>query len=189
MLTIESGSGRGGRNKDHRGWGIDPLALLSVAVLVALGELNLVAIGDVGLAVHQLIAVLGGMALLVVLLRIRAASLPLLGWAAYAGAVLLLLVVLARGRGAYGAQRWLTIGPFDLQPSELAKLGVLLLLAYLVGERPVGWRRALVAIGAAAVPIVLTLRQPDLSTGTVREFSRQQCSLAERFGDLLGGRT
>jgi cell division protein FtsW (lipid II flippase) len=134
---------------------------------VALGELNLLAIGDRTLAVHQLAAVLGGVVLLVLLLRIRAASLPPLGWIVYASATLLLLVVLAKGRGAYGAQRWLALGPFDLQPSELAKLGVLLLLAHLLGERRAGWRRAVLAIAAAGVPIALTLRQPDLSTATM----------------------
>ena len=170
MLTLETTqAGRRGRRDDHHSnsWGIDPLALLAVGVLVALGEINLIAIGDSGLAVHQLVAVLGGITLLVLLLRARAASLPLLGLAVYAAATLLLLAVLAKGRGAYGAQRWLSLGLFDLQPSELAKLGVLLLLAYLLGERRVDMRRAAVAIAAAAVPIALTLRQPDLSTATI----------------------
>jgi len=146
---------------------IDPLALLAVAVIAGLGALNLVAIGDRGLAVHQLLAVLAGVGLLVLLLRVRPASLPLLGWAVYGAAVFMLLAVLAKGRGAYGAQRWLSLGPIDLQPSELAKLGVLLLLADILGMAGAGWRRASLAIAAASIPIALTLRQPDLSTATV----------------------
>jgi cell division protein FtsI/penicillin-binding protein 2/cell division protein FtsW (lipid II flippase) len=168
VLTLERGNGRQHRLDRHSaGRGIDPLALLAVGVLVALGELNLVAIGDTSLAVHQLAAVVGGIVLLVLLLRVRAASLPLLGWVVYAAAVVLLLAVLAKGRGAYGAQRWLSLGPVDLQPSELAKLGVLLLLARLLGERRADWPRAAVAMAAAAVPIAFTLRQPDLSTATM----------------------
>jgi cell division protein FtsI/penicillin-binding protein 2/cell division protein FtsW (lipid II flippase) len=146
---------------------VDPLALVAVGVLVGLGELNLLAIGDVSLAVHQLAAVMAGTALLLVLRYVRSSRLSLLGPAAYALAVALLLVVLARGRGAYGAQRWLSLGSFDIQPSELAKLGVLLLLALLLSGRRPGWRRAAGAMAAAAVPIALTLRQPDLSTATL----------------------
>src|SRR5258708_3560689 len=134
MLTLEAAStGRPAHRHDEPPRvraGADPLALLAVATLVTLGELNLVAIGDGALAVHQLAAVAGSAVLLFVLLRVPAASLPALGSAAYVVAVLLLLAVLVRGRGAYGAQRWLSFGPLDLQPSELAKLGVLLLLAH-----------------------------------------------------------
>ncbi|HSR25517.1 MAG TPA: FtsW/RodA/SpoVE family cell cycle protein, partial [Candidatus Eisenbacteria bacterium] len=208
MLTLETATtGRRGwlGEGQDRGRGVDPLALLAVAALVGLGELNLVAIGETALAVHQLAAVLGGLALLLVLLRVRAASLPVLGSAAYGVALVLLLAVVAKGRGAYGAQRWFSLGFFDLQPSELAKLGLLILLAHLLSptphpasaargprrgagsaERPgplaapgaltgllqrgaggAGWRRAAVAIAAAAVPVGLTLRQPDLSTATM----------------------
>jgi cell division protein FtsI/penicillin-binding protein 2/cell division protein FtsW (lipid II flippase) len=170
VLTLETAStGRRRWPPQERpgGWGIDPIALLAVAVLVALSELNLVAIGESALAVHQLVAVLGGLVLLVALLRVRAASLPLLGSLAYAVAVALLLAVIARGRGAYGAHRWFSLGLFDIQPSELAKLGLLLLLARLLGSGPVSWRRAAVALAAAAVPAALTLRQPDLSTASI----------------------
>ena len=168
MLTLETRHRRRDRHRERStGSGIDPLALLAVAALVALGELNLAAIGDRALAIHQLGAVVGGAVLLVLLLRVRAASLPLLAWALYAAGAVLLLAVEVKGRGAYGAQRWLTLGPIDLQPSELAKLGLLLLLAHLLGQRRVDARRALVAIAAAAVPIALTLRQPDLSTATM----------------------
>jgi cell division protein FtsI/penicillin-binding protein 2/cell division protein FtsW (lipid II flippase) len=169
LLTLQASCGPRRRRPEQRSrsWGVDPLALLAVAALVALGELNLVAIGDVSLAVHQLAAVLAGAALLLLLGRVRSASLPLLGTATYALAVVLLLVVLVRGRGAYGAQRWLSLGSIDLQPSELAKLGLLLLLALLVCERRPGWRRSVVALAVAAVPIALVLQQPDLSTATL----------------------
>jgi cell division protein FtsI/penicillin-binding protein 2/cell division protein FtsW (lipid II flippase) len=149
------------------GWEIDWPAVLAVAALVGLGELNLLAIGGGGLAVHQLLSVIGGLALLCLLLRVRAASLPLLGTMMYALTVLLLLAVTFKGRGAYGAQRWFSLGIFDLQPSELAKLGLLLLLATLLGGGRAGWERAAAALAAAAVPIGLTLLQPDLSTASV----------------------
>jgi cell division protein FtsI/penicillin-binding protein 2/cell division protein FtsW (lipid II flippase) len=167
VLTLEAAAPR--RRRERRPSGlraVDWPAALAVVALVGLGELNLVAIGAGGLAAHQLLAVAGGVALLLVLRRVRAASLPLLGATTYAVTVGLLLVVLFKGRGAYGAQRWFSAGVLDVQPSELAKLGLLLLLASVLDSRP-DWRRAALALAAAAVPIGLTLLQPDLSTASV----------------------
>src|SRR5262245_31663870 len=55
VLTLETATtGRRARPPEDEGraWGVDPLALVAVAVLVTLGALNLVAIGDAGLAAH-----------------------------------------------------------------------------------------------------------------------------------------
>ncbi len=61
----------------------DPVALLAVASLVLLGELNLLAIGETALAVHQLLAVGLGAAFLVAAQRLRVGSLPWLGRVIY----------------------------------------------------------------------------------------------------------
>src|SRR5262252_3760869 len=170
MLTLEAADPQRLPRADGRGprvSGLDPLALVAVAVLVGLGELNLTATGGGGLAVHQLISVLGALALLPLLIRVRAASLPVIGRLTYAVALALLLAVLLRGRAAYGAQRWFSLWVFDVQPSELAKLGLLLMLANLLGGGRPGWRRAVLAMLAAAAPIALTLLQPDLSTSAL----------------------
>ena len=73
----------------------------------------------------------------------------------------------ARG-GCVGerATRWIGIGSFSFQPSELAKLGLLLVLAAVLGLGPAQWRR-FVRGGAAAVLPIGSLRQPDLSTATL----------------------
>ncbi len=47
----------------------------------------------------------------------------------YAGAIFLLLLVLVIGTVGGGAQRWIAIGPITIQPSEIAKLGVVMMLA------------------------------------------------------------
>ena len=143
---------------------LDPLALLAIAVLIAAGLLNLQAIGRHDLAVHQVVAVVGGLALLFALRRANVRSLPLLGRAAYGTALLMLLTVFIVGAHAYGARRWLVVGTVVIQPSELAKLGLLLVLADVLGAGPVTGRRLLVALGLAALPMSLTLLQPDLST-------------------------
>ena len=142
----------------------DPIALLAVATLVVLGELNLVAIGEPGLALHQLLAIGLGLGFVVAVQRLRSESLPWLGRVIYVLAVAMLIAVDAGGSRAYGAQRWLAVGSLVLQPSELAKLGLLLALADALGVRRVGRARIGAAVLLALGPIVLTLVQPDLST-------------------------
>lgn len=145
----------------------DPVALCCVAVLVGLGLLNLHSLGDTSVLAHQVAVDAAGVVLFVVLSRFRASGLRWLGWACYATSVVLLLLVDAAGVAANGAQRWLAFGSFTMQPSELAKLGLLLVLArVLASGRPWPWRLAL-ALAVAAVPIALVVTEPDLSTSLV----------------------
>jgi cell division protein FtsI/penicillin-binding protein 2/cell division protein FtsW (lipid II flippase) len=101
---------------------------------------------------------------LAVFWRVRVRFLGILGWAAYGAAVLLLVGVLAVGVSAKGATRWIAIGSLSFQPSELAKLGLLLVLAAVLGSARPAWQRFAMAALLAVVPIGLTLLQPDLST-------------------------
>lgn len=52
----------------------------------------------------------------------------------YAGSVVLLIVVLLVGRSGNGAQRWIQIGPLTIQPSEIAKMATVLLLALVMAK-------------------------------------------------------
>src|SRR6185503_17266116 len=79
----------------------------------------------------------------------------------------LLIYVLLFGTTAGGARRWISLGAFNLQPSEFAKLGVALVLAKFFGENRRGAPTSgdLVIAGIlAAVPLVLIAREPDLGT-------------------------
>jgi rod shape determining protein RodA len=75
---------------------------------------------------------------------------------------------MAFGKTGMGAQRWLAIGPFAFQPSELAKLSITLALArYLADDsRRSGYDiKDLVIPGVMVlVPLLLVLKQPDLGT-------------------------
>ncbi|MCL6562195.1 MAG: rod shape-determining protein RodA [Firmicutes bacterium] len=84
-------------------------------------------------------------------------------------AVLLLLVVLVKGHAALGAQRWIQLGPFELQPSEFSKVAVVLGLATYLDreERLTRWRDIAKALAVVAVPMLLILKQPDLGTALV----------------------
>jgi rod shape determining protein RodA len=86
------------------------------------------------------------------------------------GAVLVLLVIVGvTGLIRGGAQRWIPIGPFHLQPSELAKLAMVLALARFFAHRPKeqGWGLANLAVpmGIFLLPMAfLIFKEPDLGT-------------------------
>lgn len=87
---------------------------------------------------------------------------------AYVISVLLLLGVEFFGTVGMGARRWLVIGPFRLQPSELAKITTIMALAAYYDWLDLSKvSRPFSVVGAAAIaliPALLVLRQPDLGT-------------------------
>jgi len=88
----------------------------------------------------------------------------------YVGIVLALLAVLVGlGSSANGSQRWIPIGPLQLQPSEFAILVLIIVIATYCARRPEGLElRDLVRmVLMAGLPIVLIIRQPDLGTAIV----------------------
>ena len=85
----------------------------------------------------------------------------------FGGLVVLLIFVLVKGSTQMGAQRWIPIGPFNLQPSEFGRLTVALLLAMFFGENRRGARNTSdLIIGGlfTGVPLLLIAKQPDLGT-------------------------
>jgi rod shape determining protein RodA len=87
----------------------------------------------------------------------------------YAGTVGLLLLVLALGAEHKGQQASFDIGPFQFQPSEFAKVSlVVCLAAYVSSVRgEIDGRRMLAILGLAGVPMALIYLQPDLGTSLV----------------------
>jgi rod shape determining protein RodA len=82
--------------------------------------------------------------------------------------VLLLLFVMRGGHGAYGAQRWIPLGPLQLQPSEPEKLIMAFALATVLCQGHYDRLRDLwKPLLAFAIPAVLVLKQPDLGTTLV----------------------
>lgn len=86
----------------------------------------------------------------------------------YGVALALLVAVEVVGTVGMGAQRWVDLGPFQLQPSEVMKIALVLALArYFHGvahEDVAQSRRLVVPTLMVIVPVVLVLRQPDLGT-------------------------
>lgn len=85
------------------------------------------------------------------------------------GTIVLLAVVDVIGRTAQGAQRWIPLGPLSFQPSEVAKLFLIITFAkHLDGHREITSLRQLVPILLhAALPIALIVQQPDMGTSMV----------------------
>jgi cell division protein FtsI/penicillin-binding protein 2/cell division protein FtsW (lipid II flippase) len=146
---------------------LDPVAVGAIALLAVLGLANLAALGDQSAMRHQLVIELGGVMVFAVLGRWHTAGLRWLGWGCYVLSVLLLVTVDVSGTTVRGAQRWIALGPFSMQPSELAKLGLLLVLAQVLGGDRSWPRRLALALVVAGLPIGLVLVQPDLSTAAV----------------------
>jgi rod shape determining protein RodA len=90
------------------------------------------------------------------------------GYVLYGGTLLLLLATALVGSSGGGARRWIGVGPFSIQPSEFAKIALVVALArYLhrqVGERTLVVRALLVPALLLAPPAALILKQPDLGT-------------------------
>lgn len=80
--------------------------------------------------------------------------------------VLLLLAVMVMGQIGKGAQRWLDLGIFRFQPSEITKISAPMMIAWYLAEHslPPSPRHVAIAAGLLAVPVLLIAKQPDLGT-------------------------
>ena len=80
--------------------------------------------------------------------------------------VILLIIVLLVGDIGKGAQRWLNLGFFRFQPSEILKLALPMMLAWYISEfsLPPSGKRILTAVFMLIVPTLLVAKQPDLGT-------------------------
>ncbi len=89
----------------------------------------------------------------------------------YIFCILMLVAVLLFGKYVGGSRRWLAVGPFTVQPSEIVKLAVIVVLAKYYARvstiRGVGFRELLTPCVLTALPFVLIVRQPDLGTAMV----------------------
>lgn len=91
-----------------------------------------------------------------------------LAYPIYAAVVAMLVAVLAFGRVTLGARRWIDIGGFSIQPSEFAKLAIILVLAKYFQNisRQGGYtsRELILPLVLALVPFGLIAKQPDLGS-------------------------
>ncbi len=88
----------------------------------------------------------------------------------YAVSILLLIAVLLMGHKVYGARSWMNFGPFGFQPSEFAKISMVLMLSSWLSrsERDINNIKDIaVGLSIGIIPILLILVEPDLGTAIV----------------------
>ncbi|MBW2060777.1 MAG: rod shape-determining protein RodA [Deltaproteobacteria bacterium] len=152
----------------------DWILLCLVLILAGLGILNLYSassgfkIGGVPIYLKQIYWLSLGIPALLVMLIFDYHQLERAAYLLFALGLVLLILVLFSGRAVSGAQRWLDLGVFSFQPSELVKLFVLAALARYFSRRdyPEGLRLRDLAVPMllAGLPFLLILKQPDLGT-------------------------
>ena len=147
---------------------LDVLLLLPMLAIMTTGLFVLFSAsdGDWGTVNRQIRNFLVGSAVLLVVAQIRLDTLQRWAPALYLGALFLLLLVPFFGVGAKGAQRWLSLGFIRLQPSEIIKIAMPLMVAawvvrHALPPRPSTTVTALLII---ALPAAAIATQPDLGT-------------------------
>ncbi|MGB3789360.1 MAG: rod shape-determining protein RodA [Phormidesmis sp.] len=124
--------------------------------------------GETGFATNHLILGAVGLVLALWIARSRYEVLLQWRWIIYAGTIASLLAVMAVGTEGLGAQRWIPIFGFNVQPSEFAKLGAIITLAAALKDRDAPTLFGMIrALAITAVPWALVFLQPDLGTSLV----------------------
>lgn len=95
----------------------------------------------------------------------RMLSLPV-----YITAIVFLLAVITIGKTVSGQKSWLIIGPIGFQPSELAKLGVILALSAFLSKKNTdieSFKDIMIALLLGMIPVALILLEPDLGSSII----------------------
>jgi rod shape determining protein RodA len=150
---------------------VDPILLVTSLALTACGILAVYIAGTddrEGYALNQslgfVLGLLGAVPLTLMDYRRLKSYMPLI----YGITIIMLLGVTVVGASAKGAQRWIDIGPVQFQPSEFAKLLVVVVLAGYFSEHRLGDNaNFLKALGILSLPGLLVFAQPDLGTALV----------------------
>jgi rod shape determining protein RodA len=145
---------------------LDRAQLLLALVLAVLGVTTIYSAGaDWG---RQIIWIGLGLLAYIAAARFDYRRLLALAPGIYAAMLLLLVAVHLVGHSALGARRWLSVAGFPLEPSELSKLLLVVVLASLMWRAPrMSWRVFGLVLVITAAPAALILTQPDLGTTIV----------------------
>ncbi len=152
----------------------DWLLLIIILLIVASGLMTLYSAARAGLETtqsfffKQLLWYCLGIMVMISSFLIHFKRLDYYAYAGYFLCIILLVAVIFAGKYVAGARRWLVFGPITLQPSELAKLGVIVVLAryYSRSVTMDGLRLRDLILPAlmTLVPFLLIAKQPDLGT-------------------------
>ncbi|EMG36037.1 cell elongation-specific peptidoglycan biosynthesis regulator RodA [Desulfocurvibacter africanus PCS] len=153
-------------------WGLVGLTL----ILFGLGVLNLYSASgfrlEQGMEVNtfyqkQLIWGAMGFFAMLLFMIFDYRHLKITAWPLFWVTLILLICVMFFGKVVYGARRWLDLGFFNLQPSELAKISTLIIGARLLSRESglLSWSRLFQVLLVGLLPAGLIILQPDLGSG------------------------
>ena len=153
-------------------WRVHWPALIVVACIASLGTAALYSVAGGSFqpwAERHALRFLLSVSLVIVMAMARPDIWLKFAYPSYALALTALALVPYVGVDALGARRWIGLGMVSFQPSEFMKLALIMALAryyqWLMPERVSQPQWVLAPLLMIAVPVVLTLRQPDLGTG------------------------
>lgn len=147
---------------------IDAMLMLGLLLLLGVGLMMLFSAGgqDMGLIYRQLVRLGVAVGVMLLVAQIHPDRMRDSAYWLYGLGLMLLVAVLLFGHEGKGAQRWLDLGFFRFQPSEIMKLAVPILVAAFLAERPLppsAWR-LIAGLVLIALPAFLIAKQPDLGT-------------------------
>ena len=139
-----------------------------VLSVVALSFIGYFAIGSARESVQerQLYGIIVGIILMILVSLVNYSLYSYMRWGIYVVNILLLILVLVAGHEVNGSKRWLNIG-FQFQPSELAKILLILFFAQFIIKNKNNLNSLTVLLGSILLlvpPLLLIYKEPDLST-------------------------
>ena len=158
---------------------IDVYMISTTLVLIAFGLVAIWsadgggAITPSSLVVRQLVFVIIGLPIILLMTAVDYRYMKSLAWIIYVITIGLLAAVMVLGQAIGGSTRWIVIGPILIQPSEIAKLGVIISLAAFISNRGDEMKSLVNFILSGILvllPMLLVYQQPDLGTAGVFAF-------------------
>jgi len=147
---------------------LDIPLFIGISMLITIGLVILYSASgqDLDFMMRQLARIFIGFTLMILLAQIQIQQLKhWIPWLYLIGVTLLVLVLII-GYASKGSQRWLDLGVFRFQPSELMKLVVPIMVSWYLADKPLppSYGRLLIAAIIIVIPVVLVIKQPDLGT-------------------------
>ena len=147
---------------------IDIPLLTCILLITSLSMVILYSAGgqDTGILLRQATRLGVALLLMTLLAQVDPYQFQRLSLLLYSLGILLLLAVLVMGQIGKGAQRWLDLGFFRFQPSEMIKITTPMMIAWYLAEHslPPKWRELAIAAVLIILPTLLIAKQPDLGT-------------------------